>query len=88
MILHQKLWFILSLCCGHGPLKFVLELRAEPMGWEPKNMFLHGVPEPCKTKQNLTHFEHFGSNRVGNPSGPQFVGAYALKAETHVSQDL
>ena len=85
MILHQKLWFILSLCCGHGPLKFVLELRAEPMGWEPKNMFLPGVPEPCKTKQNLAHFEHFSLNRVGDPFGPQFVGAYMLKVETRVS---
>ena len=50
-------------------------------------MFLLGVPEPCKTNQNLAHFEHFGSNRLENPFGPQFVGAYALKVETHVSQD-
>ena len=64
-----------------------LELQAKPMGWELKNMFLLGVPEPFKNMQNLAHFEHFGSNRVGNPFGPQFVEAYALKVETHVSQD-
>ena len=57
------------------------------MGWELKNMFLPGVPEPFKNMQNLAHFEHFGSNRVGDLFGPQFVGAYALKVETSVSQD-
>ena len=57
------------------------------MGWELKNMFLPGVPEPFKNMQNLAHFEHFGSNRVGGPLGPQFVGACALKVETSVSQD-
>ena len=57
------------------------------MGWELKNMFLPGVPEPCKHIQNLAHFEHFASNRVGDPFGPQFVGASALKVETSVSQD-
>ena len=66
---------------------FSLELQAKPMGWELKNMFLPGVPEPFKNMQNLAHFEHFGSNRVGNPFGPQFVGAYTLNVETHVSQD-
>ena len=58
------------------------------MGWELKNMFLLGVPEPFKNMQNLAHFEHFGSIRVGDPFGPQFMGAYALKVETRVSQDL
>ena len=67
---------------------FPLELQAKPMGWKLKNMFLLSVPEPFKTMQNLAHFDHFGSNRVGNPFGPQFMGAYALKVETRVSQDL
>jgi len=49
---------------------------------------LPGVPEPFKNMQNLAHFEHFGSIRVGDPFGPQFMGAYALKVETRVSQDL
>ena len=57
------------------------------MGWELKNMFLPGVPDPSKNMQNLLHVEHFGSNRVGDPFGPQFVGASALKVETSVSQD-
>ena len=35
------------------------------MGWELKNMFLPGVPKPSENMQNLAHFEHFGSNRVG-----------------------
>ena len=56
---------------------FSLELQAKPMGWELKNMFLPGVPEPFKNMQNLAHFEHFGSIRVGDPFGPQFVEAYA-----------
>ena len=67
---------------------FSLELQAKPMGWELKNMFLPGVPEPFKNMQNLAHFEHFGSIRVGDPFGPQFMGAYALKVEPRVSQDL
>ena len=67
---------------------FSLELQAEPMGWELKNMFLPGVPEPFKNMQNLAYFEHFGSIRVGDPFGSQFMGAYALKVETRVSQDL
>ena len=66
---------------------FSLELQAKPMGWELKNMFLLGVPEPFKNMQNLAHFEHFGSNRVGDPFGQQFIGAYAIKVETRVSQD-
>ena len=66
---------------------FSLELQAKPMGWELKNMFLPGVPEPFKNMQNLPHFEHFGSNREGNPFGLQFVGAHASKVETSVSQD-
>ena len=57
------------------------------MGKGQENFFLFGVPEPRRNMQNLAHFEHVGSNRVGDPFGPQFVGAYALKVETSVSQD-
>ena len=55
--------------------------------WGPENYLSTGVLEPCKNMQNLAHFEQFSPNRVGNPFGPQFVEAYALKVETHVSQD-
>ena len=53
---------------------FSLELQAEPMGWELKNMFLPGVPEPFKNIQNLAHFEQFSANHVNTPLDHKKVG--------------
>ena len=57
------------------------------MGLGLETCFLTDVLEHCKNLSNLALFEHFSSNRVGDPLGPQFVGACALKVETSVSQD-
>ena len=59
---------------------FFLELPAEPVGWGPENYLSTGAPERCKNMLNLAHFEQFSSNHVGDPFGPQDLGAQPLKA--------
>jgi hypothetical protein len=43
---------------------------------------LTGALEHCKNHSKLALFEHFSSNRVGDPFGPQSHGALCLKSKT------
>jgi hypothetical protein len=41
--------------------------------------------EHCKNPSNLGLFEHFSSNPVGDPFGPQSHGALCMKSKTRWS---
>ena len=47
-----------------------------------ENYVLTTSPNPHKNIPNLTHFNNFCSNCVGDPFGPQAVGARTSKAKT------
>ena len=54
----------------------------KPVGWGPENYLSTGVLEPYKNMQNLAHFEQFIPNHVGDPFGPQDMGAQTQKARS------
>ena len=83
----KELWGELLSALGAQPMKHLFNCSSElkRAGGVLEIYVLNGVPKRFLNMSNLVHFDHFLSICVGDPFGPQVVGALAQKCNKSCS---